>query len=328
MFIISPDGSSSVVTPISSSQAPYIESVSGTLIINTPSELIFYGGNFNYDSELIISSNTGNATITNIVKTPNKIICTVTVDNTGLYYYRIQNGTLSSNAWLSGNQYPYLQSRNPILLTNGWLDFRSANSANFGTVISHVNASLGTKTFANSGFSLDASLGLKIGSSGNAALFGNYIQFNSFNFDFYSTKYEVIASYNTINDTYYRMAVGLGNPASNNVRRYSTEVQLGATLLNHYFRYDNIPAISSDSNYSFKSATLYNTIGYYKFIYDFRTKKINLHKLSNLTDLDATNLLFTFPIDPVSDYSNSSGCPLFQWVSANSTSYIVAIKIS
>lgn len=313
----------------SSSLYPWIDSIEGPAIVNQSSEIIITGGDFQNDSTVIVASNSGFGTVSNVKRTPNEIRFNLLCPTIDVYYIQILNGNNSSNTWNSNNNNPYLISRNPITLTNGWLDFRTVNASTLGTVVSYANTSNTTKTLSTAGFSLDATYGLKIGSvTGPSGILAFWLQFNSFAFSFTNAIYEVIFYLPATNSDVHRLAVGLGDHNQTNFRRYLAEIQLLNNQLNYYSRYENILNLPGNNVLSFPYPNIYNSIGFYKFVFNFNLKKLIVHKLFNVNSLDNVNPIFELPIDFVPGATNTSGCPLFLWQNATITSTVVAMKIS
>lgn len=298
---------------------PYIESVEGTALIGQSSEIIVNGGNFTPYSKILCNA----GAISNIKRSPDKIIFNLLASSTGSFPVEIKNGDFSSNAWNSNYQ-PILIARNSLNVTNGWLDFRTANSASLGSVTSHINQGLSVKNFANSGFALDPVRGLVFNNSTfTANSSNNFIQFNSFLFPLESSSLEIVAIFNTASSLFSRFRIGFGREDQTNSSINGLEIVSG--FLQYYYLFgDPGPAVSAN----IRSTSTFPTGGTYtiRASWDFCEKRVSIYYLSNLDFLG--NLKFQFPInlfEPTFDYSQ--GNPLFIFYNSGSLSSVIAMKI-
>lgn len=303
---------------------PYISEVQGTALIGTLSEITITGFNFNPNSQIICNA----GIISDIQISPELIIFNILADTPGSYPVEVKNNNLSSNDWNSPYQ-AILIARNPLNLTDGWLDFRIANSANFGSVISHINQNLSIKNFANSGYSLDASRGLIFNHATSTANSpNNYIQFNSYLFPLDATKYEIFANFDTTFTTIAinRLRAGLATSGNFNTLIASTDYTGGNFIFTSRFL---SPYLNNVSLYlgNVNSQLLNNNFYYLKFVFDFIFQKIEIHKLTDNSNLDADNKIEEFPLNPLNRTMNVDGVPLFNFFNSGSLSSVIAIKI-
>ncbi|CAD5984770.1 hypothetical protein PCC9214_05335 [Planktothrix tepida] len=307
----------------SNSITPFISEIKGTALIGQPSEITIKGSNFIPDSQIIC----GAGEISNVRISPEEIIFDCIATTSGSYPVEIRNKNLSSNDW-NRPASPILIARNSLNITNGWLDFRTANSAGFGGVTSHINQILSTKTFSNSGYTLDATRGLIFNNfTFTANSQNNYIQFNSFSFPLSASKLELFVNFETTFTTVSanRLRVGIGIPANNNILAMNTDFTTGNLLFSQRFI---SPYIGNSVLYfgSVNNNLLNNNFYYLKFIWDFIAKRIEIHKLSN-NDLEAMNKIEELPINLLGRSTENLGVPLFNFYNSGSLSSVVAMKI-
>lgn len=304
---------------------PYIDSIEGTALIGQPSKITIKGSNFNPESEIICTA----GILSNIQISPNAIYFDCLASSPGSYPVEVKNNSLSSNDW--NNSYSsILVARNELNITNGWLDFRTANSANFGNITSHINQSLSTKTFTNSGYTLDATRGLILNNSTfTANSTANYIQFNSYPFPLSISKFEIICNFDTTFTTVAvnRARIGLGLPGSVNTLISGIEYTGGNLMFNSRFL---SPYTGYASLYlgSLNSQLLNNNFYYLKFIFNFISGKIEVHKLNNNNDLESINKIEEIPINILGRTIHNEGIPLFNFYNSGSLSSVIAMKIS
>ncbi|MFM6401714.1 IPT/TIG domain-containing protein, partial [Planktothrix sp.] len=196
---------------------PFIEEIEGTALIGQPSKITIKGYNFNPESEIICNA----GILSNIQISPNAIYFDCLSSFPGSYPVEVKNNSLSSNDWNRPSA-PILIARNLLNITDGWLDFRSVNSENLGSIISHINQNLATKNFTNSGYSLDATRGLIFNGSGTVNSTNNYIQFNSLEFPLSESKIEMILIIDTFSLN-NRLRISIGNPVTNNYVNYGID---------------------------------------------------------------------------------------------------------
>lgn len=311
---------------VAQSEIPYISEVEGVAILGQNSTITIKGFNFNPSSEVVCNA----GIISNIQKSPETIIFDCLASSPGSFLVEVRNGTLSSLDWDS-NFAPVLIARNGLNLTNGWLDFRTADSSIFGSVVSHVNQGLVTKTFANSGYLLDTEKGLMIGATGSAYNpTANYIQFNSFSFPLEYTKCEFIV----INDTTLtgstplnrtRFSIGKTNEDTNKI---INGVEAHSAILNVLYEYFTINTLLLQLVPSNSIAS--NSIYIFKVVFDFFNKTVNVFKLDDLLNFDSAGnfVIKDIRISLLPESERSTvGVPLFNFFNPNSLSSIVAIKI-
>ncbi|HEY9864026.1 MAG TPA: hypothetical protein V6D21_07590 [Candidatus Obscuribacterales bacterium] len=327
---------------VTQSEIPYISGVEGVAILGVNSTITIKGFNFNPSSEVICNA----GIISNIKKDPETIIFDCLASSPGSFLVEVRNGTLSSLDWNSDFQ-PVLMARNPLNLTNGWLDFRTANSSNFGSVVvSHINQGLATKTFANSGYTLDVIKGLCIGSKGtnnSSSLWANYIQFNDYLFPLTSTKLTVVYNTNTeqtnvaTNSSFYHnLRMAIGNPLTNNNNITNNTLVACSNFSGNTWidrRYNN-SSISTLRLYPL-NPILINSIYNVKVIFDYFNNTVNVYMLNDLNNLDAAGTLVMDNI-PIQFKENNyvmspSGIPLFQFQNPSNLtpvlSSVIAMKI-
>ena len=325
-----------LITPPANPEVPYIENIEGFAIVGQVSPIKINGVNFGPDTTIISSL----GTISNIRKNPEKIEFDILAATAGSSSVEVRSGGLSSNDWNSSYT-PLLIARNGLNLTNGWLDFRTANSSNFGSVTSHVNQGLGIKTFANSGYFLDSTKGLmnaNTGTTNSFILFLNYIQFNSYNFPLASTKLTVIYIANTslyLNNLShpYLLRVGIGNPDLNNNLLAVFSTYGDRAWVHRRYTTNSLTDLALYPT----NSLLNNNIYYLKIVFNYFNNTLSVYKLNDLTDLDSigTLVLDNIPIQFIkvkdsgdSDYAlPTSGIPMFQFSNPNSLSSVVAMKI-
>lgn len=301
---------------------PYIESVEGTALIGQSSEIIVSGGNFTPYSKILCNA----GAISNIKRSPDKIIFNLLASSTGSFPVEIKNGDFSSNTWNSSYT-PLIIARNSLNTTSGWLDFRTANSANFGNITSHINQNLSSKTFANSGFALDPTRGLIFNGTGTTSSYNNYIQFNSYSFPLEEVKIEYLISY-TITD-FSRMRSCIGD-LSYNIPENS--IDLISSTINCGYRFGEQALSLCTANIRADSSFPANSNIYIKICWDFISKRIKIYKLSEL-NFDSGALKFEFPINlfsngiPSRTIMPTAGVPLFQFSNSGSLSSVIAMKI-
>lgn len=308
-------------------EIPYIESVEGVAIVGEVSLIVVHGLNFKVNTQIICSL----GEITNIRRNPEKIEFDILASATGSAPIELRNSGLSSYDWDSSYT-PLLIARNGLNLTNGWLDFRTADSSGFGSVVSHVNQGLATKTFLNSGYFLDDEKGLCIGATGtNYNASANYIQFNSFSFPLESTKCEFIIINDTtlINAIYpgrTRFSVGQTNENTNKIISGFEAYSIYINIFYEYITSNPLLLQVAPSN-----SISPNSVYLFKVVFDFFEKTVNVFKLDDLLNFNSAGnfVIKDIPISLLPESERSIvGVPLFNFFNPNSLSSVVAMKIN
>lgn len=304
------------------SYTPFIESIEGTAIVNQSSEVKILGKNFTSESEVIC--NTG--TVSNVQKSPELITFDCLASSPGSALVEVKNGLLSSEDW-SSQSTPVLIARNSLNLTNGWLDFRTVDPATLGTVFSHVNASLSTKTFVNSGYTLDATDGLKIGETGTTNSFSNYIQFNSFQFIDKNCKIEYI--YKIVIDLSppqpNRLNIGIGRSSTNNLMLHGVD-NFGGQAGRKNHNNGLSPFWLTVSTFYSNTYFPVNSTLILKYVWDMTTQTFSVYNNINLSNFELGDLILSNPIGSLNN-SDVSIRPVFQFYNPNSNSSVIAMKI-
>jgi len=143
------------------------------------------------------------------------------------------------------------------------------------------------------------------------------------------SRFEVFVNFNTILTTVAtnRLRVGLGSVIPTNTAVSGIDYTSGNIIL--YQRY--IPPYNLSSIHYFGNINnnlLNNNFYYLKFIWDFISGKIEIHKLTNNNNLDAINKIDEFSTNILNKTMNTEGVPLFNFFNSGSLSSVVAIKIS
>ncbi|MCF3625616.1 hypothetical protein L2E65_12535 [Planktothrix agardhii 1801] len=309
---------------VAQSEIPYISEVEGVAILGVNSTITIKGFNFNPASEVICNA----GIISNIRRNPEQIIFDCLASSPGTFLVEVRNGTLSSLDWNSSFA-PILIARNGLNLTIGWLDFRTADSSNFGLVVSHINQGLATKTFVNSGYLLNTEKGLTIGATGASNNATNYIQFNNYIFPLNSTIASFIVIYDTtiISGVYpHRARVGVGKTNENTNKMivgfeaYSNVIG----IIREYLFPTPSPIQLAPTN-----TIIINSSYIFKIVFNFFKKTLDIFKLDDLLNFDSNNnpVIIDFPIFLPTMETSTIGIPLFVFFSPNSISSVVAMKI-
>lgn len=301
------------------SDTPFISEVTGTAIINSLSEVTVTGFNFTPDSQIVTNA----GIISDIQISPEKIIFNILASAIGVYPIEVKNSDLSSNNWNNPYQ-AILIARNALNLTNGWLDFRTIDGSTLGSVTSHINQNLSTKTFSNSGYTLDPVRGLIFNNATfTANSTANYIQFNNFLFPLSASKFEIFVNLNTSVSSRIRFGIGaIGTNTSITVLDYlSNSFIVSQRFLNPYVLNTSCSVGNLNNN------LLTNNSYIIKVVLNFITSKIEVHRLNDNSNLEATNKIEELPINFLNREQNIEGFPLINFYNSESLSSVIAIKI-